>query len=128
MSKHNQKVKPGLNIKKRHGHRAFTYQVPPEVADRLPPGVTVALHSFTREELLALARQAEPQVLLRLVDQPAKNPLEALLLLVEEIYGFLQGKRLPIPIRSGSSWPNCWQPRMTSRPAGPIAEHRCRPR
>jgi len=97
MSKHKQKVKPGLSIKKRSGRRSFAYQVPPEVADRLPPGVTVALHSFTREELLTLAQQAEPQVLRRLVEQPAKNPLEALLLMVEEIYGFLQGKGLPIP-------------------------------
>ena len=97
MSKHKQKVKPGLSVKQRAGHRAFTYQVPPEVADRLPPGINVVLRSFTRDELLALARQAEPQVLHRLMAQPAKNPLEALLLMVEEVYGFLQGKGLPIP-------------------------------
>src|SRR6266487_31608 len=36
MSKHKHTVKPGLHVKKRSGHRAFTYQVPPEVADRLP--------------------------------------------------------------------------------------------
>jgi hypothetical protein len=97
MSKHKQKVKPGLHIKKRSGHRAFAYQVPPEVADRLLPGINVVLRSFTRDELLALARQAEPQVLRRLMAQPAKNPLEALLLMVEEVYGFLQDKGLPIP-------------------------------
>ncbi len=97
MNKHKHTVKPGLHVKKRSGHRAFTYQVPPEVADRLPPGINVVLRSFTRDELLALARQAEPQVLHRLAAQPAKNPLEALLLMVEEVYGFLQGKGLPIP-------------------------------
>ncbi|HYU75077.1 MAG TPA: hypothetical protein VEL31_20610 [Ktedonobacteraceae bacterium] len=97
MSKQKHKTKPGLSVKTRSGRRTFAYQVPPEVVDRLPPGVTVALRSFTREELLALARQAEPQVLRRLVEQPVKNPLEALLLLVEEVYGFLQGKGLPIP-------------------------------
>jgi hypothetical protein len=97
MSKQKHKAQPGLSIKKRRGHRTFAYQVPPEVADCLPPGVTVALHSFTREELLTLARQAEPQVLRRLAEQPAKNPLEALLLMVEEVYGFLQSKGLPIP-------------------------------
>src|SRR6266496_4364081 len=97
MSKHKHTVKPGLHVKKRSGHRAFAYQVPPEVADRLPPGINVVLRSFTRDELLALARQAEPQVLRRLMAQPAKNPLEALLLMVEEVYGFLQGEGLPIP-------------------------------
>jgi hypothetical protein len=97
MSKHKHTVKPGLHVKKRSGHRAFTYQVPPEVADRLPPGINVVLRSFTRDELLALAREAEPQVLRRLMVQPAKNPLEALLLMVEEVYGLLQGKGLPIP-------------------------------
>src|SRR6266536_3644650 len=97
MSKHKHTVKPGLHVKQRSGHRAFTYQVPPEVADHLPPGINVVLRSFTRDELLALARQAEPQVLRRLMAQPAKNALEALLLMFEEIYGFLQGKGLPIP-------------------------------
>ena len=97
MSKHKHTVKPGLHVKKRSGHRAFTYQVPPEVADRLPLGINVVLRSFTRDELLALAHQAEPQVLRRLMAQPAKNPLEALLLMVEEIYGLLQGRELPIP-------------------------------
>ena len=97
MSKHKHTVKPGLHVKKRSGHRAFTYQVPPEVADRLPLGINVVLRSFTRDELLPLARQAEPQVLHRLMAQPAKNPLEALLLMVEEIYGLLQGRELPIP-------------------------------
>ncbi len=97
MSKHKHTVKPGLHVKQRAGHRAFAYQVPPEVADRLPPGINVVLRSFTRDELLALARQAEPQVLRRLMAQPAKNPLEALLLMVEEVYGLLQGEGLPIP-------------------------------
>ena len=97
MSKQKHRTKPGLSVKQRAGHRAFTYQVPPEVADRLPPGINVVLRSFTRDELLALARQAEPQVLRRLAAQPAKNPLEALLLMVEEVYGLLQGKGLPIP-------------------------------
>jgi len=97
MSKQKHKAKLGLHVKQRSGHRAFTYQVPPEVADRLPLGINVVLRSFTRDELLALARQAEPQVLHRLMAQPAKNPLEALLLMVEEVYGLLQGKGLPIP-------------------------------
>jgi hypothetical protein len=99
MSKQNyrDRGKQGLTVKKRAGRRAFSYQIPPEVADRLPPGATVTIVSLTKAEIDALARQVEPEVTRWLAEKPAKNALEALLLMVQAIYALLQPPELPIP-------------------------------
>ncbi len=91
------KGKQGLTVKKRAGRRTFGYQVPPEVADRLPPGTTVKVVSLTKAEIDALARRVEPEVTRWLVEKPAKNALEALLLMVQAIYALLQPPEFPIP-------------------------------
>jgi hypothetical protein len=91
------KGKQGLTVKKRAGRRTFGYQVPPEVADRLPPGTTVKVVSLTKAEIDALARRVEPGVTRWLVEKPAKNALEALLLMVQAIYALLQPPEFPIP-------------------------------
>lgn len=91
------KGKQGLTVKKRAGRRTFGYQVPPEVADRLPPGTTVTVVFLTKAEIDALARQIEPEVTRWLAEKPAKNALEALLLMVQAIYALLQPPELPIP-------------------------------
>ncbi len=95
--KHRDRGKQGLTVKKRDGRRTFGYQVPPEVADRLPPGTTVTMVSLTKAEIDALARRVEPEVTRWLAEKPAKNALEALLLMVQAIYALLQPPELPIP-------------------------------
>lgn len=95
--KYRDRGKQGLTVKKRAGRRAFSYQVPPEVADRLPPGTTVTIVSLTKAEIDALARRVEPEVTRWLAEKPAKNVLEALLLMVQAIYALLQPPELPIP-------------------------------
>lgn len=95
--KHRNREKYGLTVKQRGNHRAFSYQIPPEVADRLPTGVTVTPVSFTQEEIAILARRVEPEVTRWLAEKPAKNALEALLLMVQAIYALLQPPELPIP-------------------------------
>jgi hypothetical protein len=95
--KHRDRGKLGLTVQKRAGRRTFGYQVPPEVAGRLPPGTTVTVVSLTKTEIDALARQVEPEVTRWLSEKPAKNALEALLLMVQAIYAFLQPPELPIP-------------------------------
>jgi len=95
--KHQNTRKPGLIITQRAGHRTFRYQVPPEVADRLPKSATVTVVSFTQEEIAALARRVEPEVTRWLAEKPAKNALEALLLMVQAIYALLQPPELPVP-------------------------------
>jgi len=99
MSKQNYRGrgKQGLTVKKRAGRRAFSYQIPPEVAEGLPPGTTVTVVSLTTAEMYALARQVEPEVTRWLAEKPAKNALEALLLMVQAIYALLQPKDAPIP-------------------------------
>jgi hypothetical protein len=99
MSKQNfrDRGKQGLTVKKRAGRRAFSYQVPPEVADRLPPGATVTIVSLTKTEIDALARQVEPEVTRWLAEKPTKNALEALLLMVQAIYALLQLSFILIP-------------------------------
>src|SRR5437899_4596142 len=91
------KGKQGLTVKKRAGRRTFGYQVPPEVAVQLPPGTTVKVVSLTKAEIDALARRVEPEVTRWLAEKPAKNALEALLLMVQVIYALLQPQELPIP-------------------------------
>ena len=91
------KGRQGFTVKKRAGRRAFSYQIPPEMTDQLPPGTTVTLVSFTRAEIYALARQVEPEVTRWLAEKPAKNALEALLLMVQAIYALLQPPELPVP-------------------------------
>ncbi len=91
------KGKQGLTVKKRAGRRTFGYQVPPEVAAQLPPGTTVQVVSLTKAEIDALARRVEPEVTRWLVEKPAKNALEALLLMVQAIYALLQPPEFPIP-------------------------------
>ena len=91
------KGKQGLTVTKRAGRRTFGYQVPPEVADQLPPGTTVTVVSLTKAEIDALARRVEPEVTRWLAEKPAKNALEALLLMVQAIYALLQPPELPIP-------------------------------
>jgi hypothetical protein len=95
--KYRDRGKQGLTVKKRAGRRAFGYQIPPEVADQLPPGTSVTIVSLTNAEIYALARQAEPEVTRWLAEKPAKNALEALLLLVQAIYALLQPPELPVP-------------------------------
>jgi hypothetical protein len=99
MSKQNyrDRGKQGLTVKKRAGRRAFSYQIPPEVAEGLPPGTTVTMVSLTTAEIYALARQVEPEVTRWLAEKPAKNALEALLLMVQAIYALLQPEDAPIP-------------------------------
>ena len=99
MSKQNyrDRGKQGLTVKKRAGRRAFSYQIRPEVAEGLPLGTTVTLVSLTTAEMYALARQVEPEVTRWLAEKPAKNALEALLLMVQAIYALLQPPELPIP-------------------------------
>ncbi len=91
------KGKQGLTVKKRAGRRTFGYQVPPEVAAQLPPGTTVKVVSLTKAEIDALARRVEPEVTRWLNEKPAKNTLEALLLMVQAIYALLQSPELPVP-------------------------------
>ncbi len=95
--KHRDRGKQGLTVKKRAGRRTFGYQVPPEVADQLPPGTTATVVSLTKAEIDALARRVEPEVMRLLAEKPAKNALEALLLMVQAIYALLQPTELPIP-------------------------------
>ena len=54
--------KQGLMVKKRAGRRAFSYQIPPEVAGQLPPGTTVRMISLTKVEIDTLALRVEPAV------------------------------------------------------------------
>src|SRR5438270_12417281 len=75
--------KQGLTVKKRAGRRAFSYQIPPEVAQGLPSGTTVTVVALTKAELSALARRVEPEVTRWLAEKPAKNAVEALLLMVQ---------------------------------------------
>jgi len=98
-SKHREKGKPGLRVKRKRGDQPkFAYQVPPEVlAAGLPQGTTVKMISLSHEDIYALAQRVEPEVTRWLVEKPAKNPLEALLLLVQAIYAQLQPPELPIP-------------------------------
>lgn len=95
--KYRDRGKQGLTVKKRAGRRAFSYQIPPEVVDRLPPGTTVTIVSLTKAEIGALAWRVEPEVISWLAEKPAKNALEALLLMVQAIYALLQPPELPIP-------------------------------
>lgn len=95
--KYRDKGKPGLTVKQRGSRRAFRYQIPPEVADQLPPGTTVTLVSLTHTEIYVLARRVEPEVTGWLTEKPAKNALEALLLMVQAIYALLQPPELPVP-------------------------------
>jgi hypothetical protein len=99
MSKQRQRDKgmQGLTIKKRDGQRTFSYQIPPEVACQLPPGTTVKVVSLTKAEIDALARRVEPEVTCWLAEKPAKNALEAFLLMVQAIYALLQSPELPVP-------------------------------
>ncbi len=94
--KHRDRGKQGLTVKKRAGRRTFGYQVSPEVADQLPPGTTVTVVSLTKAEIDALARRVEPEVTRWLAEKPAKNALEALLLMTQAIYALLQPPELPI--------------------------------
>ena len=87
----------GLTVKKRAGRRAFRYQIPPEVAGQLPPGTTVRMVSLSQTEIDDLARRVEPEVTCWLGEKPAKNALEALLLMVQAIYALLQPPELPVP-------------------------------
>ncbi len=95
--KYRDRRKPGLAVKKRAGRRTFSYQIPPEVADRLPPGASVTIVSLTKAEIDALTRQVEPEVTRWLAEKSAKNVLEALLVMVQAIYALLQPPELPIP-------------------------------
>ena len=87
----------GLTVKKRAGRRAFRYQIPPKVAGQLPPGTTVRMVSLSQTEIDDLARRVEPEVTRWLGEKPAKNALEALLLMVQAIYALLQPPELPVP-------------------------------
>ncbi len=89
--------KQGLTVRQCGGQRTFGYQIPPEVAEGLPPGTTVTMVSFTKAEIYALARRVEPEVTRWLAEKPAKNALEALLLMVQAIYTLLQPPQLPVP-------------------------------
>jgi hypothetical protein len=89
--------KQGLRVKKRAGRRAFSYQIPPEVAGQPPPGTTVRMISLTKAEIDTLAQRVEPEVTRWLAEKPAKNALEALLLMVQAIYALLQPPELPVP-------------------------------
>lgn len=95
--KHRDRGKQGLTVNSRAGRRTFSYQVPKDVVGQLPPGTTVQVVSLTRAEIGALARQVEPEVTRWLAEKPAKNALEALLLMVQAIYALLQPPELPIP-------------------------------
>ncbi len=97
--KYRDRGKQGLTVNKRAGQRTFSYQIPPEVADQLPPGMMVSMVSLTKAEIYALARRVEPEVTRWLAEKPAKNALEALLLLVQAIYALLQPPELPVPHR-----------------------------
>jgi hypothetical protein len=101
MSKQNyrNRGKHGLTVKKYGGQRTFTYHIPSEVAGQLPPGTTMAVISLTLSEIYDLARRVEPVVTRWLSEKPAKNALEALLLLVQAIYGLFQPSELPIPYK-----------------------------
>jgi hypothetical protein len=88
----------GLTVKTKTGKkRGFAYQIPPEVADLLPAHATMKIVSFTRAEIFDLASQVEPHIIQLLAERPAKNPLEALLFLVQGIYALLQPPEMPIP-------------------------------
>src|SRR6266702_3177945 len=91
--------KQGLMVKKRAGRRAFSYQIPPEVAGQLPLGTTVRMISLTKAEIDTLAQRVEPEVTRWLAEKPAKNALEALLLMVQAIYALLQPPELPVPYK-----------------------------
>ncbi len=97
--KHRDRGGQGLTVKERAGRRAFRYRVPPEVADRVPSGTTVTIVSLSRAEIFALARRVEPEVTRWLTEKPAKNALEALLLMVQAIYALLQPPELPVPYK-----------------------------
>lgn len=92
-----QKDRQRLTIRRHNGQRAFRYRVPPEVAKDLPSGTTMRLVSFSKEAMETLARRVEPDVTCWLTEQPAKNALEALLLMAEAIYALLQPPELPVP-------------------------------
>ncbi len=95
--KYRDRGKQRLTVKQRVGRRAFSYQIPPEVAGQLPSGTTVTLVSLTNAKIYALARRVESEVTRWLAEKPAKNPLEALLLMVQAIYALLQPPKLPVP-------------------------------
>src|SRR6266699_1301240 len=95
--KYRNRGKQGLAVKKYDGRRTFKYHIPPEIAGQLPAGTTVAMISLTHAEIYDLARRVEPEVTRWLTEKPAKNVLEALLLLVQAIYALLQPPELPIP-------------------------------
>ena len=78
------------------GHRAFKYQMPPEVADRLPSGATVKIISLSQAEINDLARQVEPEVTRWFAEKSPKNALEALFVMVQAIYALLQPPEMPI--------------------------------
>lgn len=87
----------GLRVKKRGGKRTFTYHIPPEIKDQLPPGATVTMVSLTHEEIYDLARRVEPEVTCWLAEQTPKNALGALLLMSQAIYALLQLPEMPVP-------------------------------
>jgi hypothetical protein len=95
--KYRDRGKQGFTVKQRGDQRTFSYRIPSEVADQLPPGTTVRMVSLSGAEIFALARKVEPEVTQWLEEKPAKNPLEALLLMVQAIYALLQPPELPIP-------------------------------
>jgi hypothetical protein len=97
--KYRNRGKQGLTVKKYDGRRTFKYHIPPEIAGQLPAGTTVAMISLTHAEIYDLARRVEPEVTSWLTEKPAKNALEALLLLVQAIYALLQPPELPIPYK-----------------------------
>jgi hypothetical protein len=53
--------------------------------------------SLTRGQVYELARRVEPEVTRWLAEQPAKNALEALLLMARAIYALLQPPEMPVP-------------------------------
>lgn len=94
--KHWEKGKPGRTARQGWGQRTSNAQIPPEMADHLPPGITVTQVALTQAEIFALARRVEPEVTRWLAEKPAKNPLEALLLMVQAMYALLQPPELPV--------------------------------
>jgi hypothetical protein len=97
--KYRDRGKQGLTVKQRGGRRAFSYQIPPEVAGQLPPRTTVTPVSLTNAEIYALARRVESEVTRWLAEKPTKNPLETLPLMVQAIYALLQPSELPVPYK-----------------------------
>jgi len=55
--------------------------------------------SLTKAEIDTLAQRVEPEVTRWLAEKPAKNALEALLLMVQAIYALLQPPVLPVPYK-----------------------------